>query len=223
MKVYEFALPVENNDRTHRYTAERDKWHAAAIELAGGCTRFPGVQGSWRDNDTGRLYFDRMVPYRVACDYQTSRKLLVLAFELFADQLAIFITEIGEATIINRPVHLKPPAGLTATEIRAKIAAYPNWEPGNRKDVRDAANTPWSVGEIAGATVDLGGGKGDRRQDIHAALVWHNWHPKDDRRQPTFHFTRRQGVERRAEGFHGSIRGYTRRFPRRLADHPKCR
>lgn len=101
MKLFEIALPVfENNGRS--YEASLLAWEELALERAGGFTRRPDGVGQWGDCDRGRIYEDVMRPYHVACSAETMAALLADAFKLFPDQVAIFVAEIGTATIHYR-------------------------------------------------------------------------------------------------------------------------
>lgn len=50
----------------------------------------------------GRVYVDKMIAHRVMCGKEQCDQLLALAFKYFADQRAIFVTEIGVGRIVNR-------------------------------------------------------------------------------------------------------------------------
>jgi hypothetical protein len=101
MNTYEIYLPTLTNDRARSYEAARIKWQALALDLAGGYTRYPFVDGAWRGAG-GRTELDQMVPYRVACSSVIWADLLAQAFALFPDQAAIMFTKLGKAEIVNR-------------------------------------------------------------------------------------------------------------------------
>ncbi len=66
------------------------------VDAFGGFTQ-SDVRGSWLD-DNGKLYTDRSIAYRVACDDEPA--LAAMAGPLFPDQLAFYVAEIGRAEII---------------------------------------------------------------------------------------------------------------------------
>lgn len=98
MKLYEFLLPVNDNlGRTTIIGCER--FLQSALRLTGGYTQLRNAIGAWKaDKD----YYDFVLPVRVACSEEHRDNLLEIAFELFPDQKAIFVAEIGEATIYER-------------------------------------------------------------------------------------------------------------------------
>lgn len=99
--VYEFALPkFANSGESYQWALQA--WSRDAMRLAGGVTVFPEAQGAWRDPADGKVYLDKMIPHRVLCTAETAQALLEIAFRLFADQKAIFVTKVGEGFIVNR-------------------------------------------------------------------------------------------------------------------------
>lgn len=102
VKLYEIALPLRSNAGAC-YHAELCAWEAHALGYAGGFTRRPDGDGQWQDPKSGKVYRDVMRPYRIACKPKVFARLLDRAFDLFADQEAIFTAEIGTAKIVARP------------------------------------------------------------------------------------------------------------------------
>lgn len=100
MNLYEIALPARDNAGKDVSGAHR-AWQARALWLAHGYTEKLPARGVWQDG--GTTYVDEMIAYQVACDAAVKDKLLAAAFELFPDQLAIFVSQIGTATIHGRP------------------------------------------------------------------------------------------------------------------------
>ena len=103
MKHFEILLPVVSNDKKP-YIAALATWERAALKIAGGFTELPLASGVWRDEATGETYRDAVQPYRVACSREQWAQLVMEAFRLFPDQLAIFYCELGEATIETRAI-----------------------------------------------------------------------------------------------------------------------
>lgn len=99
--VYEFALPkFANSGESYQWALQA--WSRDAMRLAGGLTVLPVAEGTWRDPEDGRVYVDKMIAHRVMCGKEQCDQLLALAFKYFADQRAIFVTEIGVGRIVNR-------------------------------------------------------------------------------------------------------------------------
>lgn len=100
MRFYEIQLPARDNRKQDTYVA-RQQFERAALKAVGGFNRGPNSQGAWKDGAT--VYRDTMVPYRVACTEEQFAGLLMTAFQLFPDQLAIFTADLGTAHIAERP------------------------------------------------------------------------------------------------------------------------
>ena len=98
-RLWEFQLPEATN-AGDPYVLSLHEWEDTALGHAGGYTRLPAGDGFWRDGQV--TYQDRMVLYRVLCDRDTMQTLLDAAFRLFPDQTAIFVADIGTATIHYR-------------------------------------------------------------------------------------------------------------------------
>lgn len=111
MKLYQFNLPDRSNDGTVDYHSARLEWSRRAIGYCGGLTSLAPVIGRWVDfeldaaghaTNVGKQYNEMMWPVQVACgDYREA--MLADAFELFPDQVSIFVATIGEASIEARP------------------------------------------------------------------------------------------------------------------------
>lgn len=106
--LYEFALPRWTNADAQgtrlSYDLERRTWEGIACRLVGGFTRSVPAFGTWWADD-GTVYADEMIGYRVACDPERMSALLDAAFDLFSDQVAFFVSQIGTATIYDRSSH----------------------------------------------------------------------------------------------------------------------
>ncbi len=105
LKQYEIVLPCDDNlGRTNaRALAEFEKF---LLNHNNGFTRNARCQGAWKD-DTGKVYLDELVPYRVACGADAWAAILTMAFALFNDQKAIYYAEIGTAHIVERDAQIK--------------------------------------------------------------------------------------------------------------------
>lgn len=100
MKLYEFFLPVYDNSGATTGLA-RAQFRKDALQECGGFSLGSRRRGAWIDN-TGKVFYDVIAPITIACEPTQRDLLLERAFELFPDQKAIFVAEIGTATIYER-------------------------------------------------------------------------------------------------------------------------
>lgn len=120
MRCYELNLPLADNagkalDATHGL------FQKLSLAIAGGYTKRPSGEGAWLDPESGTVYYDRIIPYVFACEGGTFEQVKRLAFDLFADQKAIFWREIEGAVIERRPAARMPDrasASATAKALR---------------------------------------------------------------------------------------------------------
>lgn len=103
LKLYEIALPVRDNGGKETAGAML-AFETIALEKVEGYTKRPAGQGAWQGSD-GRIYYDDMVPYRIACEAAIWPTILDAAFRLFPDQLALYHAELGVVTITTREAH----------------------------------------------------------------------------------------------------------------------
>lgn len=101
MKLFEIVLPLLTNAGLS-YEKARMSWEAFTTAQAGGFTRLPWADGAWLDPATKRIHAERVAPYRIACDQEVASRIIDKTFELFPDQLAVMVSEIGTAQIIAR-------------------------------------------------------------------------------------------------------------------------
>lgn len=110
LHTIEIALPARTNDALKSYHLEHASFKDWLLTTVGGYTELSPADGAWRDN--GRDYRDRMYCYRIALPLGADgthqkadklRKAIVdKAFALFHDQIAIFVQDVGPATIHRR-------------------------------------------------------------------------------------------------------------------------
>lgn len=106
MIVYQFLLPLQTNDKSLSYACELYAWEQRALQEAGGFTDLGVRRGVWRDPETGKTYDEQMACYQVAfldCLAEAKvKELTEAAFELFTDQLAFYVAQVGTADIAQR-------------------------------------------------------------------------------------------------------------------------
>lgn len=101
LKYYEIVLPLFRNDHYTAFTKEHAAFQKHVIAECGGITEGQRAYGSWTD-EKGNVVKDDVIPYRFACGTEQANSILAKAFELFSDQKAIFIANIGSANILSR-------------------------------------------------------------------------------------------------------------------------
>lgn len=144
-KLYEITLPLETNSGGD-YDEAHEMWRRRALDTVGGYTEQPDAYGAWLDGKADKLYMDRVRAYRVMCSPEQWEVLVVAAFELFTDQVAIFHAVIGQGEILTRG-DIEPNAfgGRTILgEYMKKEASQPDPEATARRQSIDAAKTAWA-------------------------------------------------------------------------------
>lgn len=102
MRLYQFILPVRSNDGRTSYEKARATWTAAAIDMAGGITECGGAwQGAYRMS-SGDIVREEVAVYLIACSVADREELVRLAFKLFPDQEALYVSDVGSTDIISR-------------------------------------------------------------------------------------------------------------------------
>ncbi len=116
MNVYQIAVPETANDGLASYHDAQDTFETMILVRAGGYTDLGVRVGAWKDPSDGKVYKERMRWYQVACEPGDWNVVIEYAFDLFPDQVAFFVAQVGTAEIIERPREVKP---LPAAEIDA--------------------------------------------------------------------------------------------------------
>ena len=99
MQLYQFILPVRSNDGRQSYEKARIAWVSRAVDIAGGITECGTMQGAYR-MASGDIAREEVATYLVASSSNGREELIRLAFKLFPDQEALYVSEIGTTTII---------------------------------------------------------------------------------------------------------------------------
>lgn len=103
LKQYEILLPQQDN-AGNSTAPQREAFELFLLNGFNGFTRGASLHGGWK-NDAGQIFFDALVPYRVACvDFFP---VLARAFELFPDQEALYYTCGADAFIVPRKVPIE--------------------------------------------------------------------------------------------------------------------
>lgn len=99
--LYEIALPVRDNHNT-KLDQQHLQFRQWILKTFGGYTQLSITRGAWKDPKSDRLYRDKNIPYRILTDKKGIKAILQMAFTLFADQSAFFVSTIGTAEIALR-------------------------------------------------------------------------------------------------------------------------
>lgn len=122
MRAFLLALPLADNAGKELNGAHAT-FQKIALSIAGGYTKRPSGEGVWQDPADGRVYYDRMVPYVFACERATFDQVKRLAFDIFADQVALYWEDLGEATIERRPAARMPDRATGADRDKLKAVS----------------------------------------------------------------------------------------------------
>lgn len=99
MKLFEIILPVLDNSGED-LSAAHDAFVSYLLDKFGGFTSLD-TKGAWKD-DKGRVFRDASVTYRVASTTSLwGLGAVAKARELFPDQLAFYVAEVGTGEIIE--------------------------------------------------------------------------------------------------------------------------
>lgn len=106
--LFEIAVPAVDN--AGKATPLFD-FETALISIVRGFTKLLVAEGTWVSPE-GKTYVDSMQCYRVACSADRMREVIVSAARIFADQEALFVSEIGRAWIVPTELCTSYPARL---------------------------------------------------------------------------------------------------------------
>lgn len=107
LKLFEIQVPLKSN-LGKEYSKQIYRFEEYLLKHTGGFNQRPWVTGQWMSAN-GQVYKDMMLPYHIACDEKVMKLILRKAFELFPDQLGLYVAEIGQAFIIPNPELSKEP------------------------------------------------------------------------------------------------------------------
>lgn len=98
---YQILLPALHNDGVRNYEEARRDFAKRCIDLAGGVTEMPSVQGAYKMTE-GQIQRELIFPVQVIADGKIIELLTNDAFDLFPDQEAFAITDLGPSRIVER-------------------------------------------------------------------------------------------------------------------------
>lgn len=103
INLIQFNIPTNTNAGLS-YELARKSWEKEALALAGGYTLAPGFsQGVYTGVVPPTIYRETMAIYTVACEPRVAELLEGVFWRLFPDQEALFVADLGPASIIARP------------------------------------------------------------------------------------------------------------------------
>ena len=100
MRLYQIPLPILDNAGTEYTELARKNFLSVVLHHAGGYTLLPEAEGAWRDNETGKTYYDAVTPVQFALDDGAWKGRVILAafHQCFPDQLCAMVADLGEVT-----------------------------------------------------------------------------------------------------------------------------
>lgn len=96
MPVWEILVPVAYNDGTP--VTSHETLEAWIVQLVGGLTKLPVVDGWW-ESPCGKVYAERMIPYRVACDGAQIDRIATVVGIMYKQLAVMFHMVAAEARI----------------------------------------------------------------------------------------------------------------------------
>lgn len=97
-QLWEVLVPVADNDGNEFPIEHHHEWDEAVRETTGGLTIMRTAKGQWQD-EGGRLYSERMIPVRVACDEEKIRDIMEVTMRHYG-QKAVMAYQISERALI---------------------------------------------------------------------------------------------------------------------------
>lgn len=99
MQLWEVLVPTNMGDtgKTVR-TRHHQVWDARVLALSGGLTILKPAKGQWVCPSDGKLYHDRVIPVRIACDRKTIVKILQITKAHYR-QIDVLAYKISEEVI----------------------------------------------------------------------------------------------------------------------------
>ena len=97
-QLWEVLVPTADNDGNEFDVPYHQQWDERVRALAGGLTILRTAKGQWYD-DEGKLYTERVIPVRVACDEDKIRQVMKLTLDHYG-QLAVMAYQVSERVLI---------------------------------------------------------------------------------------------------------------------------
>lgn len=100
VKMWEILVPTINRLTNKPYRVRYHRvWDEKVRELCGGLTIMPVIKGQWKSTE-GKMYFDRMIPVRIAATEEQIRKIIDYTLEYYKE-LAVLCYMISDQVIVK--------------------------------------------------------------------------------------------------------------------------
>ena len=100
LKIYEILVPTMYGDtETPISTRHHKNWDAYIRKITGGLTIFGVAKGQWVHNDTKKLYVERVIPVRVACNESEIKGLIKFTLAHYRQKAVMYYLVSSEVVI----------------------------------------------------------------------------------------------------------------------------
>jgi hypothetical protein len=100
ISLWEIFVPVTSNDEELIDAAYHRIWDEHVRSLSGGLTLLRSVTGQWVNADK-KVYVEKMIPVRIACDEQTIEKIADFTAHYY-HQEAVMYYEISQRVFVRQ-------------------------------------------------------------------------------------------------------------------------
>lgn len=93
-KLWEIMVPTISNDGKPFRTRHHKVWDKRVRVISGGLTIFKPSKGQWIDKKTDKLFEERMIPVRIACNEKEIVKIMEITKQHY-NQIDVLAYEIS--------------------------------------------------------------------------------------------------------------------------------
>ena len=97
-ELWEVLVPVADNEGKEFALPHHHAWDDQVRDITGGLTIMRTAKGQWHDSE-GRLFAERVIPVRVACDEEGVRAIMGFTLKHYG-QLAVMAYRISDRALI---------------------------------------------------------------------------------------------------------------------------
>lgn len=98
--MWEVLVPCQWNDGIPIRTRHHREWDKRVMKITGGQTIMPPAMGRWEDPDTGKVYFDRVIPVRIMCTEAQMVEVCNLVIQHYEQKAAMYF-KLSDAACIQ--------------------------------------------------------------------------------------------------------------------------
>ncbi len=99
MQLWEILVPTIRNSGKPFTTRHHREWDKRVRKVANGLTIYTPAKGNWLDAE-GKLFSERMIPVRIACNEATIKKIMDIAAQHY-EQLAVMAYQVSANVLIK--------------------------------------------------------------------------------------------------------------------------